>query len=439
MSTSFVTETPYAQIKPVDPGLTAGVQQLRQVLRRHFDADEAERIALCFADPVSGGTRAAVDWYSDRPDDPEPLADLPPDTAEAVLAAVGAIRATLTEKADALEAEGAHPQDVRILRAATQVPSNEIAVYAAGEQPVLVGWGYQSAEPGATPVPAGKWVPRKAQPAQDPEVAEPAGTVLASGPVAAAPAAVAARGPFPWLAWLLWLVFLLLVLAIAYILLTACSVGAPGRALVERGYGFWNRCPPMAVADTAAQDRQAALREAIRDAEIALAQEAQACRVETLRQAQLTPPVPAPDPDVAPEQPGDPSVEEAMDRVREAGGAEGPMQIILEWDGPADLDLHVECGSSRVYYGRRAACGAELDVDAQHVVQMDEPVENIVWADDPPPGRYRVSVDNVTNNNDPRAAIPYRVIVRRADSVETHDGSIGVRDPREQVTEIVIN
>ena len=442
MSSYFVAETLLSRVRPVDAGLRPSLYELKQALQRHLEPDEAAEIAEAFSDPVAGEGRAAIDWYTDRPEDTIAVSELPPEEASAVLEAVGALRARLRDVVDTLRESGGHPQDAKILTAAVNVPSNERYIYSSGGKPVLVAWGYQLAEAGALPVPAGKWVERKPAVQNERDRGKGAaevGTVLASGPVAAA------AGPFPLLALVLWLLFLGLVLAIAYVLLTACSIGYPHLSLTQRGLNILNRCP-VPVVSAAIQieqetDREAALRNAIRDAELAVARDAQGCRVERIREAELAPPPPVvEEPPVGearrpeepqPERDRNEEAEEALERVRDAGGQEGEFQIILEWDGPADLDLYIDCEGGGIAYNRRQNCaGGTLDVDANHEVNMDQPVENVHWGTNPPPGDYGIRVRNAKSQGDNRPQTPFKVHVRRGNEVETYEGAIG---PRESV------
>ena len=90
------------------------------------------------------------------------------------------------------------------------------------------------------------------------------------------------------------------------------------------------------------------------------------------------------------------------------------MQIILAWDDRNDLDLVMICpNGERLFYGKREACGAELDVDRNAGNPTTTPVENIVFAADPAPGRYRIIVSHFRNNPPAPASSPYRVTVKR--------------------------
>jgi LmbE family N-acetylglucosaminyl deacetylase len=161
----------------------------------------------------------------------------------------------------------------------------------------------------------------------------------------------------------------------------------------------------------AAEAREAALRAEIAREMLRLGDRRTACpppepppRPEPPRP---TPPPPAPPP--APRQ-------EDADRARREGARSGRVQIILAWDDRNDLDLMMVCPSGeRLYFDHRQACGAVLDVDrnAGNSALTPTPVENIVFAAEPAPGRYRIMVWHFQNNPPSPASSPYRVTVKR--------------------------
>jgi len=94
-------------------------------------------------------------------------------------------------------------------------------------------------------------------------------------------------------------------------------------------------------------------------------------------------------------------VEDIEKRVVHAGGnVEGLIVISLSWSTADDLDLHVKTpGGSEINYRNRKAGGGELDVDmcvhGRHSGKCTErPVENIVFADEAPEGRFEIYVQN---------------------------------------------
>lgn len=79
--------------------------------------------------------------------------------------------------------------------------------------------------------------------------------------------------------------------------------------------------------------------------------------------------------------------------------ATAPLVIVLRWDRPIDLDLHVEEPDGQIVWSRRksGASGAgigvlELDSNAACVIDGWQR-EQVVYQRPPPPGRYRVRVD----------------------------------------------
>lgn len=94
-------------------------------------------------------------------------------------------------------------------------------------------------------------------------------------------------------------------------------------------------------------------------------------------------------------------VEDIENRVVQAGGnSNGVLVASLAWSTPDDLDLHVVVPSgSEISYRQRIVEGGELDVDmCVHGrgggICVDRPVENVVFAEKAPQGRFKVYVQN---------------------------------------------
>lgn len=446
MSTYLITQTAYAQVRPIDPSSRVSSEQLETLLRVHLEPAEFARAQAMFANPEPVIGTAATDWYTDEPGFGVPLRDLPDEERRSVLSEVGTLCGKIAHIADALAAKGGNTADVKFLRAVVSIPDNHGFIYKFGDQPVVVAWGHKLAAAENPPVPAGLWVagrsadPRPSDSSLPPQMMHDEGPVLARSPVAAIP--VAGIG---WLTWLLWALFLLLFLAILWVLLTACSVGSPRETLIER-LGFLNRCPASIAEAYTDDSAQAALRQQIRDAEFALAEESQLCRmIRVAEERERIASLPPAAPEVLIEEPiaeeslaEDPITEEADDRVRDAGGQTGAMQVILQWDGPADLDLRVTCDAGRINHSNRRGCeGGELDVDANHEVNLERPVENIHWSEMPPNGTYGISVNNHNSKGDPRERIPFTLLVRQGDEERTYQGQVGEGVPVD-VTRIVV-
>jgi LmbE family N-acetylglucosaminyl deacetylase len=160
----------------------------------------------------------------------------------------------------------------------------------------------------------------------------------------------------------------------------------------------------------AAEAREAALRAEIAREMLRLGDRRTACPPpEPPPRPEPPRPTPPPAPPPAPRQ-------EDADRARREGARSGRVQIILAWDDRNDLDLMMVCPSGeRLYFDHRQACGAVLDVDrnAGNSALTPTPVENIVFAAEPAPGRYRIMVWHFQNNPPSPASSPYRVTVKR--------------------------
>jgi hypothetical protein len=120
-------------------------------------------------------------------------------------------------------------------------------------------------------------------------------------------------------------------------------------------------------------------------------------------------PVPTPVPAPTPPRSAD------ADRARQQGGSNGFIQVILAWDDVNDLDLAIICPNGRrIFFNSTKACGGELDIDQNSGAPLvRQPVENVVFTSEPPPGRYRILVNNFKHNPPAPTLSPYRVTLRR--------------------------
>jgi hypothetical protein len=83
----------------------------------------------------------------------------------------------------------------------------------------------------------------------------------------------------------------------------------------------------------------------------------------------------------------------SLQRLRDAGGRIGELNVVLIWNTTDDLDLHIICpNGAKIYFGNKEACGGALDVDRNAGATTNTPVESTVWAR-PASGRYSVLVD----------------------------------------------
>jgi hypothetical protein len=110
-------------------------------------------------------------------------------------------------------------------------------------------------------------------------------------------------------------------------------------------------------------------------------------------------------------------IDDITSKVLAAGGnVKGKMGFSLNWDTHHDLDLHVtippkgRAAAEEIFYGKRSHGGGNLDVDmcVQGMSNFEEctsnPVENIVFAQEPRRGRYKVWV-RLYNYHENRAGL----------------------------------
>jgi uncharacterized protein YfaP (DUF2135 family) len=116
----------------------------------------------------------------------------------------------------------------------------------------------------------------------------------------------------------------------------------------------------------------------------------------------------------------------------------GDVQVTLQWDNTADLDLHLvdPNGEEICYLHERSASGGELDVDANAGCggSLSSPVENIFWPyGEAPHGRYRVFVEyfDECNNEGPTA---WRVRTKVDGRVRSFSGTVSLEGEKDHVT-----
>jgi len=380
--------------------------QIASYLRR----TRGEAHAALFAEPNPDPDRGIVDWYDAQGGEATPIARLPAEQAEAANAELARLVADIQADAARLAASKLPGERFlgELLAQALRVPGAESRL-AIGTRPVLVAWGHARADGHAEhALIIGEAARRPG-----------AGRMRIVGPPPAQPPR---RDTASWVAaaiasLLLLLLFLLLLLLDPF---------------------DWFRAPaPSCVADPRGaalldemrheQDREGMLR-----AEIArLAREA--------GERRLACPPPTPEP-AAPQRPAEatppqPSSSADAERAREQGGQSGRVQVILAWDNESDLDLFVSCPDGDIvsYQSRKGCGGGELDIDrnAQAPLRSDA-VENIVWPEKAPAGRYGISVEH--NGHLQRTPQPssFRVTVRvegQPDRSFSGGGAPGTRVP----------
>ncbi len=176
--------------------LHAAHAQIRAAIRRRL----GERHALLLAEPESDETGRRIDWYAGVEGVVVALDALPPERREALRADIDTLFTDIVELGTRLEESPS--DDARAtgaaLRLACRYPS-EAWLFAVGDQPVVVCWGYEADATGAVLPPPDAAVVAAAAPVSTTAV-----------PAAAIAAAATGWRPWPWLAGGLLAILLLL-------------------------------------------------------------------------------------------------------------------------------------------------------------------------------------------------------------------------------------
>jgi hypothetical protein len=379
----------------------------------HLRRSLSPRHAALFAEPNADPARGTIDWFGPAGRSaPTPLPAAPPEQRAAAEAALGRLVAEIRAEAERLAAAPGEGERFlgQIIGLALEIPGLE-AVWLVDGAPVLTAWGHLAAGPAALRELLIRLVPAPAAP-------------MAIHAPAAAPAA-ARPAIWPWLA--AFLALLVLLLALLWLLWRdpfgwfatpnpACSANMAEIAALQR----------LAEAEA----RQGVLRDELARIVAEAGRRRLDCPPPPAPTAP-TPPTttPATPPGTPPPTPPPPNSD--VDRANREGARQGRVQIILAWDDRNDLDLAVQCPNGRVISFRdRANCGGVLDIDQNAGQPLTRtPVENIVFENQPPPGRYRVVVDYFQRHDRPTS--PYRVTIRQEgqpDQVISGTAREGARD-----------
>jgi hypothetical protein len=431
MYSTLVTTTDDAKLPRSEALSQFSWEQLKSLLHR-LDAPGRNDFALLLAEPVSA--RGRTDWYVAGGDQPLRLDALEPAARDAVIRQLQAMRERVRALADEYE-HSTSPIDrnhAAALRAAIQVENEAQHVYALHGRPLLVAWGCAPAGgqlQSAAIIGQGRLAPdesggeaaavSEAAPApaprvvmQPPPAAAPVELRPAMAGASPAPAAAALRWPLhlPWQIPL-WLLFLLLLFLIYRLLLSACGV-----ALGPSGEPVVGLCRLVRTDALAAEiARRAALEEQVRAEEAELARRVADCgspggnpgqgtltQVERQRES-----------------------ENIDRRVEQQGGGRGKLNVSLKWDTKDDLDLWVKCPDGVfIRHDNLQHCGGRLDVDRNHPAEAAvlDPVENVTWAEPPPPGEYEVVVKFHRSETADARPVPFIVRVRIGDREEVISG-----------------
>ena len=388
---SLIATTRNAELQVLGTGGQLAVQAWDQISGYLRRARSPAHAAL-FAEPNPDADRGITDWYAGVQGAAPPLESLPDAAQEAARAEFARLYGDIREEADRLRASTRESERFlgELLSLALITPATD-CLRVVGGQPVLVAWGHAKLGEAPSPELLIGMTRRRGG----------AGAMQIVGPPAAPPEKRS------WLSWLLGLLGLLLLLLLLLL-------------LWRDPFGWFKAALPQCVVQPgnaelldelrAAQAREAALRTDIAGEMLRLGDRRTAClppepppRPRPPEPPRVTPPPPAPR-------------QEDADRARREGARSGRVQIILAWDDRNDLDLVMICpNGERLYFDHRQACGAVLDVDrnAGNSALSPTPVENIVFAAEPAPGRYRIIVWHFQNNPPAPASSPYRVTVKR--------------------------
>ena len=388
---SLIATTRNAELQVLGTGGQLAVQAWDQISGYLRRARSPAHAAL-FAEPNPDADRGITDWYAGVQGAAPPLETLPEAAQEVARAEFTRLYGDIREEADRLRASTRESERFlgELIALALITPATD-CLRVVGGQPVLVAWGHAKLGEAPSPELLIGMTRRRGG----------AGAMQIVGPPAAPPEKRS------WLSWLLGLRGLLLLLLLLLL-------------LWRDPFGWFKAALPQCVVQPgnaelldelrAAQAREAALRTDIAGEMLRLGDRRTACpppepppRPRPPEPPRVTPPPPAPR-------------QEDADRARREGARSGRVQIILAWDDRNDLDLVMICpNGERLYFDHRQACGAVLDVDrnAGNNPLTPTPVENIVFAAEPAPGRYRIIVWHFQNNPPAPASSPYRVTVKR--------------------------
>ena len=387
---SLIATTRNAELQVLGTGGQLAVQAWDQITGYLRRARSPAHAAL-FAEPNPDADRGITDWYAAGQGAAPPLETLPEAAQDAPRAEFARLYDDIREEADRLRASTRESERFlgELIALALITPATD-CLRVIGGQPVLVAWGHAKLGEAPSPELLIGMTRRR-------------GGGLAPMQIVGPPAEPPAKRS--WLFWLFGLLGLLLLLLLLLL-------------LWRDPFGWLKAALPQCVVQPgnvelldelrAAQAREAALRGDIAQEMLRLGDRRTAC----------PPPEPPPPPPRRVEQPASPQPprQEDAERARREGARSGRVQIILAWDDRNDLDLMMICpNGERLFFDHRRACGAELDVDrnAGNSALIATPVENIVFAAEPAPGRYRIIVWHFQNNPPAPASSPYRVTVKR--------------------------
>lgn len=370
--------------------VTAAHEQVVAIIRSRLGQNHADYLAR--PAPEADG---AVRWSTHLAGTVRAAGELGADERDKLQRTAERLAGDIRGLAAQMQGEGPATQMVgQMLERAAQVPSGDW-LYSVGGKPVTVMWGHAgSALAAAALPPVGTGVAGAA----------PAGAAVAGAGVAGAGAAAVKGG---WLRMLGWGALALVVLAAVLFGLKQCKPGASGPSSLGATVEDLKRQNQKLEQDIVQKRNQRSpwtcVPEPPKPPEPpASVPEPPASKPE--------PPASKPLPPVSKPKPVPPVLTEDQKKVRDRGGKEGKLEVILSWAGLHDLDLYVTCPSGEKIWAKAlSACGGQLDIDANGSgnPKVTDPVEHVAFGQ-PPRGKYRVEVANCERAGTPD---PFRLSV----------------------------
>lgn len=377
-----------------------GLQPLGTAAQRSFElvsgavrARLGEEHALIFAEPVAAQHGEAIDWHAPREGRALALGELSDAERAALEAQLAQLVAEIRAEAETLASSPA-PNDQRLGEAllnALEIPGEDmiraIRDASGALHPVLLHWAWLRDEQRAVRGVLSTLVARPAAP-----VAEPAPEEKRASPA------------LWWLLLLGWLLLALMLAAILWLLVKPCGLWRTGPDFCP--------VPESAIAAALTETRVAADEVAALEREIALVDRGCQPTIPVLPAVPETAPAETPQQKTGLE-PGEAERKAALDRAQGRGVEVKALTFLLEWSGPADIDLTVTCPAGpTVSRETPDACEATLALDANTDNPIDDPVEAVTFPA-APSGLYKV----MAHLRDSRGAaqVPVRLHMFRQD------------------------
>ncbi|WP_373236756.1 hypothetical protein [Cohaesibacter celericrescens] len=400
-----IASTKSADLAPIGGQIERDFERITDFVSQRLGMD----CASIFTEPVSNKDGSRIDWYANQGGRAEPFDMLDEERSARLLEALSLIEGQIEACAQDLIASSVSADRAfgRALLNAISIP-NQSHIYALGDKPVLVAWGYRLANRKAY-----RGGLKKRAPIKKAAVAMEAPQTVAPVPPDVASVVKEPKSRHSWakcMTAFLWMLLALLIGVILYFLFQACAFSF---------LPWFNQC---AGSNAGKLMRLTNLQQEIRVLENAVAFKNENC---------------LPLVDTGPAL----SDNEITQRLDDRSAGNGALQVSLAWNGSADLDLAIKCTSGVLWFRNRQACGASLDTDSNGGANITlTPVENIVWqgASDIPAGDLPIFVTLYSHKLQPAQDVPYTIrVVRRQGAEITSQYSINGKAGRDQIKQVV--